>query len=181
MRYRHWLNVGQGDETVFVTTGVLGFTPVFRRSELADAMLNSLADDCLHLGVTLHAYVVMPEHLHLLARLPPGRTAASVMRSMKSRSAAILLPMCRQEMDSLQPSVHGRRAFWQEGFRSVPVYSEDDAIVKVAYIHNNPVKRGLVRSAEEYRWSSAWLFEQGSWCEETGLPLDQVLARHQRC
>ena len=47
-----------------------------------------------------------------------------------------------------------RNPFWAEGNRPVAAYSEKVLKIKLDYIHNNPVKRGLVNSIEDYPYSS---------------------------
>jgi len=44
--------------------------------------------------------------------------------------------------------------FWQARFYDFNVWTEEKRIEKLRYIHRNPVKRGLVRSAEQWPWSS---------------------------
>ncbi len=56
----------------------------------------------------------------------------------------------------LPPSVHSdsRYRVWERRFYPYGVYSEKKRLEKLNYMHNNPVKRGLVRSPEEWPWSS---------------------------
>ena len=50
---------------------------------------------------------------------------------------------------------------WQESFKALPLWSNWMIWQKINYIHNNPVKSGLVESAAEYRWSSFHCFYLG--------------------
>ena len=56
----------------------------------------------------------------------------------------------------LPPTVHSdsRYRVWQRRFYPYGVYSEKKRLEKLSYMHNNPVKRGLVHSPEEWPWSS---------------------------
>jgi putative transposase len=45
-------------------------------------------------------------------------------------------------------------AFWQKRFYDFNVYSKKKIAEKLNYMHNNPVKRGLVKSREQWAWSS---------------------------
>jgi hypothetical protein len=47
-----------------------------------------------------------------------------------------------------------RRAFWQARFYDFNVWTTKKRIEKLRYMHRNPVKRGLVESPEQWRWSS---------------------------
>lgn len=86
-RYRHWKNFGDGGSTVFVTTTVLDFVPVFRNTHLSDEMVNVLFEVHSKLGAALHAFVVMPNHIHFMLRLPEGMHISSFVRALKSISA----------------------------------------------------------------------------------------------
>jgi REP element-mobilizing transposase RayT len=177
-RYHQWRNAGAGGETVFATTTVLAFTRVFRDPTLAEEMAAMLLDDCRHFKVVLHAFVVMPNHVHLLVTLPEGRSISQHMHSLKRRSAAAFLPRCnpRDLRSMAKDPDFGPRSFWQKSFRSVAIVGGDDFWVKVDYINRNPVKKGLVAQPEEYRWTSWRWAEAGEWTEEAGLPLDEMLA-----
>ncbi len=57
------------------------------------------------------------------------------------------------------------RAFWQVRYYDFNVFRERKHVEKLRYIHRNPVKRGLVTSPEQWRWSSFryyWLGEKGA-------------------
>jgi hypothetical protein len=58
---------------------------------------------------------------------------------------------------------------WQESFKAFPLWSVWMIWQKINYVHANPVKAKLVRSAKEYRWSSfrAFYFESNE-----PLPVD---------
>jgi putative transposase len=56
------------------------------------------------------------------------------------------------------------RAFWQRRYYDFNVFREAKHMEKLRYMHRNPVKRGLVKSPELWRWSSFrayWLGEEG--------------------
>jgi putative transposase len=101
-------------------------------------------------------YVVMPEHVHLLITEPEVGTPSTVMQVLKQRTAHALLPK-RKRRDrrqrSLFPDEPGR-AFWQARFYDFNVWTTKKRVDKLRYMHRNPVKRGLVESPEQWRWSS---------------------------
>jgi putative transposase len=99
-------------------------------------------------------YVVMPEHVHLLITEPEVGSPSTVMQVLKQRTAQALLPR-RQRRDPRQRELFsGRRAFWQARFYDFNVWSTKKRVEKLRYMHRNPVKRGLVESPEQWRWSS---------------------------
>jgi putative transposase len=61
--------------------------------------------------------------------------------------------------------------FWQPKYYAFQIYELRKLEQKLAYIHENPVRAGLVARAVDWRWSSArWYFEQRS----VGVPLHWV-------
>ena len=98
----------------------------------------------------------MPEHFHLLITEPEVGTPSTVMQVLKQRTARRLLPK-RKRRDPRQSQLFGeesKRAFWQARFYDFNVWTTKKRIEKLRYIHRNPVKRGLVESPEQWRWSS---------------------------
>jgi len=59
----------------------------------------------------------------------------------------------------------GLARFWQPRFHDFNVYSRYKLRQKLEYMHENPVKRGLVKNAGEWIWSSFSFYEKG----ESGL------------
>jgi REP element-mobilizing transposase RayT len=93
---------------------------------------------------SLHAFVIMPNHVHLLCT--PLVSLAELMRRVKGPTA------------HSANGILGRRGekFWHEEYfdRIVRIGDEFGRIRR--YIEWNPVKAGLVARPEEFQWSSAW-------------------------
>jgi putative transposase len=71
---------------------------------------------------------------------------------------------CQWLLEQLRQFRHPRKLgseyqFWQEGFHPQAMVTDEIMMQKLEYVHNNPVKRGLVASPEHWRYSSAheWL------------------------
>jgi putative transposase len=99
-------------------------------------------------------YVVMPEHVHLLISEPERKSLSVVMQVLKQSVARKLL----RENTELEHCPGARESaplhFWQKRYYDFNVWSADKEREKLRYIHRNPVKRGLVMSPEEWKWSS---------------------------
>jgi len=95
-------------------------------------------------------YVVMPEHIHLLIGEPDDGSIAVIMQVLKQRVSHQCLSRARSRLaqDTAPP------AFWLPRSYDFNVFSEKKIAEKLDYIHWNPVKRGLVASPEQWRWSS---------------------------
>ena len=110
----------------------------------------------------LVAYVLMPDHVHLIVNPKDGRIRelAGALKSLAARrmidegDASLFL----REKPDADGSIH---QVWQESFKALPLWSDWMIWQKINYIHNNPVKSGLVESAAEYRWSSFHCFYLG--------------------
>ena len=115
------------------------------------------------------AYVLMPEHVHLV--IWPTRETYSIsdiLKSIKQSAARRALNWLRRENPSgLVPLATGHKdsphRFWQDGGgydRNI----RDSAALRavIDYIHGNPVKRGLVSVPDDWKWSSyrAWMLDE---------------------
>ena len=170
-RYRHYHHYGKGGDPVFLTTTCLDFAYLLRRDELRDRIVERIWADCAYYGAVLHAYVVMANHLHLVVRLPEGRTSGWFMQRLKKNSADELLPLLTPEELALvehQKGLDGRK-FWKRSYDSLVLLKEEAFDQKVRYIHLNPVRASLVENPADYRWSSATAHEEGHWDPEHGL------------
>jgi REP element-mobilizing transposase RayT len=103
-------------------------------------------------GIRGHA-----KHIHLLITEPEIGSPSTVMQVLKQRTARALLPK-RKRADPRQKPLFGdavaRSPFWQARFYDFNVWTTKKRVEKLRYMHRNPVKRGLVSSPEEWRWSS---------------------------
>jgi putative transposase len=97
-------------------------------------------------------YVIMPEHFHLLVSEPQRLTLSTVMQALKlGVSRRLLTPGQALQQPASWPVP---RRIWQARYYDFNVSTEHKRIEKLRYIHRNPVKRGLVASPEQWRWSS---------------------------
>ena len=114
----------------------------------------------------LAAWVIMPEHVHLLL-MPalPDHPINRVLEGLKGRFAKSILGHWRRLEAPILPRItdeRGRQHFWQQGGGyDRNIYSSEEAQEKLVYIHNNPVTRGLSDSPDQWRWSSARWYEHG--------------------
>jgi putative transposase len=131
--------------------------PFLRTTRSRDRFLAILEQTRQRYHFVVVGYVVMPEHIHLLITEPEIATPSTVMQVLKQRTARALLPK-KRESDSRQRFLFGedlpRTPFWQARFYDFNVWTTKKRVEKLRYMHRNPVKRGLVSSPEEWRWSS---------------------------
>jgi len=96
----------------------------------------------------LHAWVVMPNHAHVVIAVEPGQSLSRIVDSWKSYTAT-----------AINRCLKRRGQLWQKDYWDRVIRDEKHFISAVDYIHGNPVKARLVDRAEDWQWSSArkWL------------------------
>jgi REP element-mobilizing transposase RayT len=122
-----------------------------RQPAIADMIVEAIQYNANTLGhYVCHAFVVMPNHVHLLAT--PAVTLPKLTKSLKGITARRANTML---------SLTGK-SFWQEESYDHMVRHERGFEKIRNYIEENPVRAGLVREASEFRWSSAGWATGGS-------------------
>ena len=150
----------------FLTCSVVGWLPVFTRSQCVDIVLDSWRYLQSAKRLTLTAYVVMENHLHFIAE---GPELAEAVGDFKSYTARQIIDFLRARGDQtllrqLEAEKAGYKSdrqyqFWQEGSCPKQIVSDEMMEQKLDYIHNNPVRRGYVDDPTHWRYSSARDFE----------------------
>lgn len=125
--------------TFFVTARLETKQPIFKDKGRALFVLNTLNFYRQRGDIDLYGFVIMPDHIHIIVKLNGNITLSWWMDRFKSYIGRHL----------------GEGPIWQQGFWSeaIPDYSFLEQ--KLRYIHDNPVKAGLVERAEDFEWSSA--------------------------
>jgi putative transposase len=92
----------------------------------------------------LFSWVVMPDHMHMV--ILPRCPLPEIMRWLKAATA------------NRANHLLGRRgqAFWQREYFDRWIRSDEQLQSAIAYVEDNPVRKGLAASAEEWPWSSAY-------------------------
>lgn len=125
--------------------------------------VDELADARNTFPFDLWAYVIMPEHVHLLvyprqASGKVGIVAGKIKEQVARKAIKYLEENAPEWLEriSVQEGNRLRRRFWQPGGgydRNVVELSTVQKMIN--YIHMNPVRRGLVSRPEDWLWSSA--------------------------
>jgi putative transposase len=148
----------------FITCSCYRRLPFLKPARSRDRFLTILEQVRERHRFVVVGYVVMPEHIHLLVSEPEIGNPSTVMQVLKQRTARALLPK-RRPRDPRQSNLFDRdsaaRAFWQARFYDFNVWSKKKRLEKLRYMHQNPVKRGLVESPEQWRWSSYRFYALG--------------------
>ena len=145
----------------FITCTAVAWIPLFARPEAANIVLNSLRYLSQN-GMKLYAYVLLENHLHLIAQ---SEKLDKHMASFKSYTARQIIDFLRETGGdaTLRRLASGKKTHkndrdyqvWEEGMHPVCMETPKMTADRVNYIHHNPVRRGYVDEAEDWRYSSA--------------------------
>jgi putative transposase len=114
----------------------------------------------------LFGFVIMPDHFHLLLLPRLEDKLSKIMMSLKGYTARRILDILKNENDigvleklrlparASKKTRHSSFAVFQPGDYIFNVFSPSKFRDKLDYIHNNPVKKGLVKHPSDYKWSS---------------------------
>jgi putative transposase len=125
----------------FITFSCYKRQPFLRTPEAKDIVVRFLEQTRLQQSLRIAAYVLMPEHVHLLTNEPDLKTLATFLQIFK-------------QLTSRKLKSPDQKQFWHHRYYDFNVSSPEKFIEKLRYIHRNPVKRGLVTKPEDYCWSS---------------------------
>ena len=155
------------DETYFLTFTVINWIDVFSRQRYRDIIIESLKFCQQNKGLEVYAFVIMTNHIHLVVRCPNGNLSATI-RDFKSYTAKKILesiaegPESRNEwmlkmfnFAAARNKRNEKLQFWMQDNHAEVLNSNYFIDEKIDYIHNNPVKAGIVEKAEDYLYSSA--------------------------
>ena len=109
--------------------------------------------------------------MHFIGRMPDDKAGSQFVQKFKERSAKAILPLLNErELSLLEMNRrHALRKFWEWRFDSFPLTGSEAYQEKMNYIHQNPVKAGMVEDARRYKWSSAKLIDASGIDPERGI------------
>ncbi len=125
----------------FITFSCYKRLPYLASDEAKQVFTERLEKTRLKHEFEVIAYVIMPEHVHLLLTEPPNVSLNVALKSLKQETSKILKG--------------NRDHFWQARYYDFNVFTTPKIKEKIHYIHTNPVTRGLVVEPQEWPWSSA--------------------------
>ena len=175
--YRHWKNCDEPGKTCYVTSTCLDFAHLLQRPEMRKQMALHILEASDHHNAKLHSFTVMTHHVHFLLTPNQNQTISQFMMSFKSHTSKEMAPLLNNfEKSQLSQQIGlNHRSFWKRGFRGLPIDTEQVFWQKVNYIHQNAVRSGYVKEAEDYAWGSGHLYLAGLCDESTGLRLKESI------
>jgi REP element-mobilizing transposase RayT len=151
----------------FFTPTIVDWVDVFTRKIYREIIMDSL-DFCIkNKGLKLFGYVIMTNHLHIIARSQTGNLSDTI-RDFKKFTATAILEAIKNEPESRREWMLHRfewnasqnkrssdNQVWTHENHPEIIYSLKFFNQKLNYIHQNPVRAGWVEYPEEYIYSSA--------------------------
>ena len=152
----------------FITYSVINWIDVFTRNIYKNVMLDSWNYCIKNKGLKIHAWVIMTNHVHMIISSEQDELSG-IMRDIKSFTSKTLKKMISNNsresrkkwmLDLMKIAGDSNSnnkgfQFWQQHNHPLILNSNSLFEQKLNYIHNNPVKAGIVDKAEDYLYSSA--------------------------
>ena len=151
----------------FLTCTVIHWIDVFTRLEYRDILVDSLNYCIEHKGLEVNAWVIMSNHIHLVASAEEGYRMSDLLRDFKKHTSKKIVEAIKELPESRRDWLLDKFAFearrtgraenfklWRDDNHAIDLTNRH-AMEKVDYIHQNPVRAGLVEFPSHYLYSSA--------------------------
>ena len=159
--------ISEQDELHFVTFQIVRWIDIFTRKAYRDIVIDSLRFCQQNKGLEIYAFVIMSNHIHLLIRSETGKLSDTI-REFKSFTAKKILEAVNTESESRREWIlnlfefsarqhkgNGKYQVWTHENHAEIVYSNSFMDSKIKYLHENPIRAGIVEKEEDYLYSSA--------------------------
>lgn len=171
-RYHNYFTVCAA---IFWTSSIVEHIPILRSLTACRRVLAILDERRRKYGVKLLGYVLMPDHIHLVVWCEDGSRCELFIEQALRRISSALAGMTAEAADRGDPvaaqwlSIFRDRArdgarvrVWNERGRAFPATTEEAFLQKMRYVHENPVRQGLVERPEDWEFSSARWYLDGT-------------------
>jgi putative transposase len=135
--------------TFFVTTRTAGGKSLFQTDRMAALIIEVLRTYMRSGKMTVHDFVITPNHVHILMTVPGEMTLEKAMQLIKGS----FFFRANKELGF-------RGEVWPRGYSDVQIVDDKSFQQHREYIENNPVKAGLANRPDEYPFGTAYLKKQ---------------------
>ncbi len=147
----------------YITTNVYNRLRIFTRPSFIVPLFDSLNFYRYRQTFKLAGYVIMPDHIHLLIWPYGHSTVADITRDYKEFTAKRIIRQA--EVEGIKEWVEAFRQageetgrsenkVWQDSYWDVNVFTAPFLRQKLQYMHENPIRAGLVKNPGDYPYSS---------------------------
>ena len=155
----------------FVTFTVVDWVDIFTREVYKQHIIQSFIYCQQHKGLIIHAYCVMSNHVHLIASAQEQELLPDIIRDFKKFTNKRIVETIIEEPESRRDWMLYRFRYhakfnnrikdykvWQDGYHAIECFDLKVLEQKLEYIHQNPVRAGIVSDPEHYLYSSASVY-----------------------
>ena len=160
--------VGEDAIPHFVTFSVVGWVDVFSREQYKELFVESLKYCQQNKGLVLHAWVIMTNHVHLIISSNNNKIEHIVRDLKKYTSKQIIKSIQENDTESRKDWMLNMFAyagnnnnnnkeyqFWKQDYHPIQLDTVQKMKQRLDYLHENPVRSGLVWEPWYYKYSSA--------------------------
>jgi putative transposase len=150
----------------FFTATNLEWKKLLQPDKYKNIVINSMRFIMKDKRAKFFAFVIMENHIHLIWQILPNNNPEAVQRDFLKYTAQII----KKDLERNHPEVLAqykvdakdrKYQFWERNPLSVELRNHVVFMQKLEYIHWNPVKAGICKYPEEYKYSSAMFYETG--------------------
>ena len=148
----------------FVTTTCKDHLHLFKNEFYFNVLYDSLKFVNEKYKAEIVAYVFMPNHIHLILFFEKENRLSDYMRDFKKYTSTRIRQLIEIEnRDEILTAIrykHRKQKFkiWEDRFDDLHLYTQKVLLIKLNYIHNNPVEKGWVKNSFDYKHSSACFY-----------------------
>lgn len=150
----------------FLTFQVINWVDIFTRKRYKDIIVESLNYCIHHKALKVHAWVIMSNHIHTI--LSHESNLSGIIRDFKTFTSKAIIksiieyPESRRDWMLFQFNIRGQMnsrntnfQFWTQTNHPIELNTNEMIDQRLNYIHENPVRAGIVLESIHYNYSSA--------------------------
>ncbi len=152
----------------FMTFQIVDWVDIFTRMDYKEIVVESFQYCIDNKGLELFAYVIMTNHIHVIVNAKPGFSISNIIRDFKKYTANQILEtiliisesrkewiLKRFEFSAMKHKRNSKYQIWTHENHPVALTEKSRIDNALNYIHQNPIRAGMVNKMENYIYSSA--------------------------
>jgi putative transposase len=150
----------------FFTAAILEWKKLLQADKFKDIVIESMRFLVKENRIIIYGFVIMVNHIHTIWQMQAGTMRSSLKRDFLNFTAQkIQRDLKKKHLNVLSHFLVNAKdrkyQFWERNPLSVEIWSEKVLKQKLRYLHENPVRAGLCKFPEEYKYSSALFYQTG--------------------
>ena len=129
-----------------ITISTANRQPIFAKAEFTESCIEILKEYSLKHAMRCHVFCFMPDHIHLLVEATPTKSLIAIAQELKGLWTKV----------TWQHGFNG--VIFQKSFFDHFLRKDEDIVMVVKYILNNPVRAGLVVKWQEYAFLGSTIY-----------------------